>query len=72
MYIKITILLFVSISFSQYIVGHFHKESLKIKIPSSFAIDFNALYQMAAFGFNFWSQSTEREIPFNQWVALTY
>ena len=46
------------------------------EVPSSFAIDLNALYYLndyAAFGFNFGGSQygyTEREIPFNQWVAL--
>ena len=62
-YKKITILLFISISFSQYfggnisIGGAFPQGEFKDQeVPSSFAIDFNALYHLndyAAFGFNF-------------------
>ena len=64
MYIKkITILLFISISFSQYFGGNIsiggafpQGEFDAQEVPSSFAIDLNALYYLndyAAFGFNF-------------------
>jgi len=80
---KITILLSFSISFSQYFGGNIsiggafpQGEFDAQEVPSSFAIDLNALYYLndyAAFGFNFGGSQygyTEREIPFNQWVAL--
>ena len=80
---KITILLFFSVSFSQYFGGNIsiggafpQLEFKNQEVPPSLAIDLNALYYLndyAAFGFNFGGSQygyTEREIPFNQWVAL--
>ena len=80
---KIIVLLLLSISFSQYfggnisIGGAFPQGEFKDQeIPVSLAFDMNALYYIndyAAIGLNLGGSQygfAEREIPFNQWVAV--
>ncbi len=80
---KIFFILFISTIFPQYfggnitIGGAFPQREFKAQeVPASFAIDLNALYYIndyAAVGLNLGGSQygfAEREIPFNQWVAL--
>ena len=80
---KILLLSLMSISFSQYwggnisIGGSFPRGEFEAQeVPPSIAFDINALYYIndyAAIGLNLGGSQygyAEREIPFNQWVAL--
>tara|TARA_Y100001970_G_scaffold281918_1_gene393696 strand:+ start:957 stop:1679 length:723 start_codon:yes stop_codon:yes gene_type:complete len=80
---KVIFILSISLSFSQYFGGNIsvggalpQGEFKDQEVPNSFAIDINALYYIndyAAVGINLGGSQygfTEREIPFNQWVAV--